>query len=257
MAERRSFQDKQYAFAAHIRDPEHWPAPPGIEDRRMAIYRQLFFSNLKNLLGTFFPVLKKLYSDQHWSRLIRRFMQQHQARTPYFLELPQEFLDFLQNEYEAEDDDYPFLAELAHYEYAELALSVSTASNDMTGVDPDGDLLGDVPAKSELVRVFAYRYPVHRITTTYLPTEPAEQPVYLALYRDGADSVGFLALNPVTAALLEAIGDNREARCGRELLAAIAADVGYADVDAFIGHGLEAMREMRDLGILTGTRKQR
>jgi hypothetical protein len=46
------FQQKQYAFAAHIRDPEQNPAPAGVEDRRMAIYRELFFNNLHNLIGS-------------------------------------------------------------------------------------------------------------------------------------------------------------------------------------------------------------
>ena len=72
MAERRDFQDRQYAFAAHIRDPEHRPAPDGIEDRRMALYRELFFNNLRNLLATLFPVLRKLHSDEHWAHFIRR-----------------------------------------------------------------------------------------------------------------------------------------------------------------------------------------
>ncbi|NQV86507.1 MAG: putative DNA-binding domain-containing protein [Woeseiaceae bacterium] len=114
MAERRDFQDKQYAFAAHIRDPDNTIAPAGIEDRRMAIYRDLFFNNLKNLLGTFFPVLRKISSDGQWRNLIREFMKIHRAKTPYFLQLPEEFLDFLQNEYESLDSDYPFLTELAH-----------------------------------------------------------------------------------------------------------------------------------------------
>ena len=46
MAERPKFQEQQYAFAAHIRDPQNVPAPEGIEDRRMAIYRELFFQHL-------------------------------------------------------------------------------------------------------------------------------------------------------------------------------------------------------------------
>ena len=125
MDESRSFQDKQYAFAAHIRDPEHTVAPEGIEDRRMAIYRQLFFNNLYNLLGTFFPVLRKICPDDRWRHVIREFMKLHRAKTPYFLKLPEEFLVFLEHEYQALDDDFPFLTELAHYEYVELALRVA------------------------------------------------------------------------------------------------------------------------------------
>jgi hypothetical protein len=177
MADLPEFQQKQYAFAAHIRDPENVPAPEGIEDRRMAIYRELFFNNIRNLLSNMFPVLRKLHSDDKWHGMIRQFMQRHRAETPYFLQLPQEFLAFLQHEYEAQVDDYPFLIELAHYEYIELALSISEDSNNLEDIDPDGNLLHQVPVKSALAWVYAYQYPVHRITAEFIPTEPAEQPV--------------------------------------------------------------------------------
>lgn len=255
MAERPKFQEQQYAFAAHIRDPQQAPAPAGIEDRRMAIYRELFFNNIRSLLSQMFPVLSKLHSDRHWRLLIRGFMQHHRAQTPYFLELPAEFLDFLQNEYQPGPDDFPFLAELAHYEYIELALSVSEESNDLEGVNPDGDLLAGVPVKSALAWVYAYRYPVHRISAEYLPDSTAEQPVYLAVYRDSNDEVGFLELNAVTAGLLNAIDENDDGETGEALLRKLAADIKYPDVGAFIDHGMSALREMRSLGILIGTRR--
>ena len=254
MVEGRSFQDKQYAFAAHIRDPANTIAPAGIEDRRMAIYRDLFFNNLYKLLGTFFPVLRKICSDEQWRHFIREFMKIHRAKTPYFLQLPEEFLEFLQSEYKLLDDDYPFLTELAHYEYAELALRVSTDENDMTGVDPAGDLLADVPVKSTLAWAFAYHYPVHRISKSFMPTETLEQPAYLAIYRGSDDKVGFLELNAVTAALLEAVEKNSGEFCGEALLRELAEQINYPDVSALIKHGTDALEEMRQLEILTGTR---
>jgi hypothetical protein len=254
MAERPKFQQQQYAFAAHIRDPQNAPAPEGLEDRRMAIYRELFFNNLRSLLSNMFPVLTKLHSDQHWRRLVRKFMQRHQAHTPYFLQLPAEFLDFLQNEYEPGPDDFPFLAELAHYEYIELALSISEETDDLDGVDPEGDLLAGVPVKSALAWVYAYQYPVHRISAEFLPEAPAGQPVYLAVYRDTSDKVGFLELNAVTAGLLNAIQENDAGQTGDALLRKLAADINYPDTDAFVAHGSAAMQEMRSLDILTGAR---
>jgi hypothetical protein len=109
MAKVSEFQRKQYEFAAHIRDPEHNAAPAGIEDRRMAIYRELFFNNLLKLVGNTFPVLRKLHSPERWRGLIREFMVKHESSTPYFLEIPQEFLAFLENEHAADPDDFPFL----------------------------------------------------------------------------------------------------------------------------------------------------
>ncbi|MDH5500517.1 MAG: putative DNA-binding domain-containing protein [Gammaproteobacteria bacterium] len=255
MAEDRDFQSKQYAFAAHIRDPENSLAPPGIEDRRMGIYRDLFFNNLRNLLGTFFPVMRKIHTDAQWSHLVREFMKNHRAKTPYFLELPEEYLAFLQNEYTPVESDYPFLTELAHYEYADLALRVSTDENDVHDVDPGGDLLKQVPVKSVLAWTFAYRYPVHRICADFLPTTPTEQPSYLAVYRRNDDKVRFLELNAVTAALLNDIENNDTGLTGEALLRQLAATIHYPDVEALIKHGVDALLEMRQLEILTGTRR--
>lgn len=254
MAERPDFQKKQYAFAAHIRDPHNVPAPEGIEDRRMSIYRELFFNNIRSLLSNMFPVLKKLHTQERWNGLIRQFMMRHRAHTPYFLQLPQEFLEFLQNEYELREDDFAFLVELAHYEYIELALSISEASNDMHGIDPDGDLLTNVPVKSELAWVFAYQFPVHRISSDYLPQEPGEQRVYLAVYRSANDKVGFLELNSMTAQLLNTLGTNEENLTGERVLRALAQEISYPDVDALLQHGAAALEEMRQLEILTGVR---
>ena len=254
MAKRPEFQEKQFAFAAHIRDPKHVPAPDDIEDRRMAVYRDLFFNNLKSLLSNMFPVLKKLHAPDDWARIIRQFMVVHRASTPYFLQLPKEFLAFLENGYEPRDSDFPFLLELAHYEYVELALSVSEAENDLHGVDPDGDLLANLPIKSELAWTLAYHFPVHRITADFQPDAPGDSPTYLAVYRGIDDEVGFLELNPITAGLLDAIENNEHSLPGEALLRRLADQANFSDVDAFITHGATALTELRQRNILTGAR---
>lgn len=254
MVETPDFQKKQYAFAAHIRDPEHNPGPDDVEDRRMAIYRELFFNNLHSLLSQTFPVLRKLHDPEKWRALVRQFMVSHQAQTPYFLEIPQEFLVFLQTAYELEDDDFPFLIELAHYEWVELALSVSEETNTDEQVDPEGDLLDGVPVKSALAWTYAYHFPVHRITSQFQPLEPGEQPTFLAVCRKANDDMDFMELNPVTARLLELIESN-ETESGRELLQKLAQEISYPNVDALITHGASAMEDMRNAEILLGVRK--
>ena len=47
----------QTEFTAHIRDPDRQAVPDGIEDRRMKIYRELFFNNISSLLASNFPAL--------------------------------------------------------------------------------------------------------------------------------------------------------------------------------------------------------
>ena len=220
----------------------------------MAIYRELFFNNLYKLLGSTFPVLKKLYGADGWRRLVRAFMVRHQASTPYFLEIPKEFIDFLQNEYEAEASDPAFLVELAHYEWAELALSV--AGDELPAdVDPEGDLLDGVPVKSPLAWSLSYRFPVHRIDESFRPEAPGEQPTFLVVYRDADDELGFMELNPVTARLLELVDDNPEGRSGRGLIERLAREISYPDPAALIAHGGGVLTDMRAAGILLGTRR--
>jgi hypothetical protein len=256
MAEMPEFQRRQFAFAAHIREPGANPAPAAIEDRRMAIYRDLFLNNLVSLLGSTFPVLKKLHTRDDWRRLVRTFMARHRAHTPYFLEIPREFLNFLEKEYKAHEGDLPVLPELAHYEWVELALSVAPdADPDENGsVDADGDLLDGVPVRSSLAWSFSYRYPVHRISPEYIPVAPGEQRTHLVVYRQADDEDGFMELRPNTARLLEMIGDQEDAT-GRALLKRLAAEIDWPDADSLIAHGAEALAGMREAGILLGTRK--
>jgi hypothetical protein len=53
---------------------------------------------------------------------------------------------------------------------------------------------------------------------------------------------------------LNALEENVANLTGEELLREIATEINYLNVDAFIKHGAEALNEMRQLEILTGTR---
>ena len=107
------FRAKQAEFAAYIRDPQHNPAPADVAPERMAMYRELFFNNIDSFLATSFPVLRSLFSEQHWQALASDFFARHRCHTPYFSEIDEEFLDYLQQCQTV--SDYPFLWELAHY----------------------------------------------------------------------------------------------------------------------------------------------
>jgi hypothetical protein len=251
MAEAEGFRRKQFAFAAHIRDPERVAAPEGIEDRRMAIYRDLFFNNLVRLLGSTFPVLSKLHGPERWGAMVRDFMTRHRAHTPYFLEIPREFLEYLEKTRGIQDGDFPFLLELAHYEWMELALSVSDAEDDLSVIDAGGNLLDAIPVKSVLAWPLSYRFPVHRIAPSFLPDEPGDQPTCLVIFRKPDDELEFRELNPVTARLLDLIAANG-GDSGRALLGRLAQEIGF-DSDAMMQHGSDMLNTFRADGILVGT----
>ncbi len=248
------FQRVQYAFSAHVRDPQVHARPADVEDRRMAIYRNLFYNNIQNFLAGGFPVLRKLYSDADWHRMARDFFAHHKSHTPYFLEISQEFLKYLQEERVHQPEDPPFLTELAHYEWVELALSVSDEEPDWETIDPDGDLLEGRPALSPLAWLLSYQYPVHKIGPNFRPETPGEQPTYLLVYRDRQDKLGFMEVNPVTARLL-ALLDESAQRTGRELLNQIADELKHPQPEQVIQGGAQTLKQLHQIGVVLGTRR--
>ena len=139
MAELR---EQQFALARYVRDPLRNAPPPGIEgrpieDRRIAIYRDLFYNSIESLLAGNFPVIRKTLGDTRWHALVRAFYADHRCRTPLFTEIGREFIQFL--EQRDQGDSPPWLHELAHYEWVELALQI--ADDELPPHDPDGDLL--------------------------------------------------------------------------------------------------------------------
>ena len=253
MASRPEFTRRQYEFAAHIRDPEHQPAPGDVEDRRMKIYRELFYNNVEGFLANTFPVIRKIHEDEVWHSMVQDYFSRHRSHTPLFLEIPREFLGWLENERVHKPDDFPFLHELAYYEWVELALSISEETLEQDGVDPDGDLLTGVPVLSPLAWQLAYQYPVHKISPDFLPEKPGEHPTLLVVYRNRADEVGFMEVNPVSKRLLELIAED-SGSTGEQLLNHIAGEMSHPRPAVVVDGGAEIMKDLLEKEILLGTK---
>ena len=252
------FMQRQYEFAAHIRDPEHKRAPDDIEDRRMEIYRELFYNNVEGFLSNSFPVLRKLMDDDSWHAMARDFYARHQCHSPLFLEIPREFLNYLQQERTDRADDLPFLRELAHYEWVELAVSVAEADDaenngrETVFTASGDDLLDAIPVVSTLAWPLSYRYPVHKISPEFIPTTPGEQATYLLVYRDPDDEVGFMELNPVSARLLALLQEDTNLS-GRQALEQIAAELRHPNPEVVIEGGRQILQEWQQRGVVLGT----
>ena len=253
--ERPDFIRRQYEFTAHIRDPEHRPAPADIEERRMGIYCELFYNNVEGFIAGTFPLLRRILNDSDWHALIRDYFNTHRSHSPLFLEMPREFLNYLENERGTQPRDPPFLKELAHYEWVELALSIADERLELEQVDPEGDLMTGTPALSPLAWSLAYRYPVHRIGPDFQPGAPGDTPTYLVVYRDRRDQVGFIEINPVTRRLLELV-DSQTGVTGEELLLTIAQELSHPQPGTVIEGGREILNNLRSKDIILGTRRR-
>lgn len=249
------FQTLQRQFAGHLRNPETRPAPDGIEERRLDIYRQLFFNNVNGFIQQGFPVLRSILTEDRWLRLVRAFYEQHACQTPYFLEIPQEFVSFLASGQGGEPGDPPFMLELAHYEWMELVLDASTETIPDSGFHPDGDLLRAIPHLSPLHAVLSYHYPVHEICAEFQPDSPLPQPVWLLVYRDREDLVRFMEINAPTARLLQLIDEN-PSRTGSDVVALLAGEMQF-DEQKLAAFSRDILQQLRDRDILVGTALKR
>jgi hypothetical protein len=221
---RPAFQRLQYRFAAHLRDPQANPPPEGVEDRRLEIYRGLFIKSMEGLLRGNFPVIHRLLEGPAWEALVREFYAHHPCHTPLFPEIAREFLRFLEGRGKAER---PFLLELAHYEWVELALAIDETELDAIPHDREGDLLDGVPVANPLAWPLLYRFPVQRIRPDYQPEAPPEQPTGLLVIRGRDDAVRFMEASPLTLRLVERLNEAPELT-GRGQLEALAAELGQS-----------------------------
>ena len=240
--------DIQKAFTEHLRNPDHVPAPDGLDKRRVAIYSELIFNNVSSLLSDFFPVINSILSTGQWDRMVRDYFISHQSQTPYFMEISGEFADYLARSQLLRD--YPeFLPELAHYEWIELALHTIEENHPDSAIEPDQ--LPDYPLTlSPLTQPLAYQYPVHKISAELQPDTPGSEPTLLLVLRDIDENVRFFELQPLSFQLLKQIQEN-PGLIARDCLSEIADQLGVEEKTQFISNGLSLLQSFNEHRIFT------
>lgn len=249
--EHKTFTERQFEFAAHIRDPQNNPRPPEIEDRRMAIYRELFFNNIEDFMASSYPVLKEILGEDRWQKLLQAYFAEHRAETPLFPQLPAEFLKYLNDVRRPQAGDLPFMLELAHYEWMELAALQSDEQIDWDRIEKDCDLLSGHPVISPLAWVLSYEYPVHQISKDFQPDEPGEQPTNIIVYRDLKDEVGFIEINPMATVLLNRLQQD-EQLTSKHVLQELASEMQHPDAAVVIDGGMEILNNLKTHDIVLG-----
>ena len=226
----------QRRFAARLRDPATKPLPEGVPTQRVAVYERLFFNSIESFVRGTFPVLHGLLSAERWNSLVSDFIAQHHCRSPYFLEIGQEFIAWLQSGYLADAGDPPYMLELAHYEWVELALD--TAADELPAKDEQGAELSlhSLVYPSPLAWPQAYQWPVHQIGPDCRPTTVPEQVTCLLVWRDRNDKVRFMQLTAFTFQLLNHL--HEQSYTPSALLSLLAEESGLSCDDAFLTNGL-------------------
>lgn len=245
------FQRYQLEFAKHIRDPKNQPRPKGVPEKRMRVYNELLYNNIEGFLLACFPVLHRILGKRKWAKLVREFFANHRSHTPFFRQIPDEFVKYL-NQRGLHPDEYPFMLELAHYEWIELSLSVSPKEADFSQIDAEGDLLQGRPVLNPVLAIQSYKYPVHRISPRFKPTPDQQEETHFVIFRNLENEVKFIVLNPVSLRLLAILQSSDQT--GHQALTQIASELGYPDPAPVIEGGKAILNSLRENQAILGTR---
>lgn len=246
------FQRFQMTFTGHIRDPKGATRPKGVPARRMRVYNELLYNNIEGFLLACFPVCRTVLGQRKWTRLAREFFREHRSHTPYFRQIPSEFLKYLQDSWQRPDDMPEFLPELAHYEWVELELSTSNRDEGLPAHDVLGDLLQGRPLLNPVMQVLAYRYPVHQIGPRHKPKAAPGVPTFLLAFRTPEFEVKFSAINAATARLLQILEQDHNLS-GAAAITHLAGEMGQAATVLLAG-GQRTLADLQAMGAILGTR---
>jgi len=174
---------------------------------------------------------------------VRDFIASHRCTTPLFLRISEEFIAYLS----ALSDGQlrPFEAELAHYEWLELAVDVAEGEPAEAAAQDPAD--STVAALAPTARLASYRYPVHRIGPTFQPTAPGDA-THLLVYRTRTQNVRFMELTPATTRLL--LEASRAGSAVRDVTHKLAAEWGM-EPGALTSFAWEQLRDLNDAGAVT------
>lgn len=232
----------QQQFSAHIRNPSQEAPIEGIEDRRLSIYRELFFNNIEGFAAGAFPVLKEILAEADWVQLVRDFFVTYRCETPYFLEISEEFLNYLQTAKQAFLPAFSY--QLAHWEWMELHADIAEC-------DDEAKPLFEIKLSDRITTVdcawcLAYEYPVHKVSQESIPSEMA--PSFLMVYRNEYLQVGFIEVNPLSYLLFERLEQNNQYSV-ESVLTQLAQDQNM-DPSIVLKGGMEIIEQWAAIGVL-------
>ncbi len=238
----KDFQQYQYEFTAHIRDPDNNPKPDNVDEERMAVYREGVYNNIFESASVCFPVCQEVVGEEDWDATVRRFVASHHATSPIFKDIPHELLTFLEN-----DKATPAsIKQLAHYEWVELA--VGGLQTETPALSNTVDLINETPVLAPAHMLLQYDYPVQKISAQFKPE--ATEATHLLVFRNTKFEVNFIELNPMVFALLNLV---KEGLSGQQALTALAEQIQHPEPEAIIEFGHGVLKDLMSQDAVVGT----
>jgi len=250
------FQQIQFEFSKHLRNPAKFASPEGIEARRMKVYEDLFYNNIENFCSNSFPILRSITSDEKWHRTVRAFFTDYRAESPYFIDISAEFFTYLSEAREAEADDFPFMLELAHWEWMEVKTLAARENILQIPHERNGDLFNEAVVVSPLAHSLVYEYPVHKIGPSHLPDSTPELPTFLLISRNRQHKIAFMEGNSMTYRLLDIFLEHLHKGkqiTGENALKQLIEETSFPNPEQLLNGGQQILNSLLERDIILGT----
>lgn len=212
-----------------------------VPNRVGKIYQDLIFNNVCGFLNQCFPICKRILGDD-WRTLCLYFFQRYPTHSPYFTEIPMQFVEFLS---QLSDDEFDktawsdeltlsddkiiqfipqYLPELAHYEWLELYVeTLPNAPNKLILDD------GQTYFLNHSIQNHYYHYPVQNIGGEQNGTIEQTDTCLVVLRKN--DRVKFVEVNVLTHLFLDFLQNSEQVyHDGTALIQDFAQSIDYADV---------------------------
>lgn len=263
--------------------PGDLPALQGIAEEQITLYEELLFNTVLEALQNIYPYTYKLFSregeaDAEWRRLAETFRRAHPNSSYKLMGAVSTFPAFLEQQADWMAQ-YPFLADLALYEWLEMVV-LNFPSSDFSAPSPDTPLeLSVVPVDQWSVyapcwnptrQLHGFQFNIPNILE-YLNTlenwvalwdandfiDPvfSENPVDILIYRDPHTlEARFFCLNALTAALIR--DSSAPDRTYEQVISALlerTPSLKTVPGDILRAQAFELFRICQENGILTGS----
>jgi hypothetical protein len=257
-------RDKREQFLAGQSDI-HPTLAKHIDHQGVKLYASLIDLGRLDLMSSIYPHCKKILG-KHFSTLVQEYME---TMPPDHFNLNQsarKFSEFLANYAEPHLKRHPFLAELADYEWIELAVLEADVLVDLSA-EVDGQSVlqcesseeldlkafaASVPRLNGTVLTRAYKYPISEIVTLLeqgekLPRRQKAKASYVLAYRDADHSCHYLDVSELTVEIVSMMASKPDSTYGELIGLACSAS---SDVEETVSDFLTMVEEFKSLGVI-------
>ena len=208
-------------------------APEGVDIGRLGVYRRLLLNNLKSFIDLCFSASGGFAEAGLWQELQRRFLLEARPQSPFFNDIPKQFLDYVAAKPATERPSenilhmMAFETDLLHAETAEQREPLSAWNADTVLQWAAGARLKDYPCD---------------FVSSELETVDADTPAAVLTWRDATGTVYYRALDGADRFLLahfqEAQSDTVSSLAAK--LAALSDGLDSATLNGLIAEWVEA-----------------